>query len=298
MNKCLICGGSEFTCIHKGTRDDPSISVMKCMHCGFVQLDSQRKAVEAYYAAGNMLKGEYYAEEDAILDINWEEWTRETARDDERRYRALLDICGGGDVLDFGCGNGGFLKRIRGVAASVTGIELMDEARKRLNEDGIPAYASLAEASEAGLQQFDIICMFHVIEHLHRPDEVLKDIFNHLAPGGLLICETCNADDALLSKYMCEAYADFTYWSEHVFLFNSDTLEKLITRNGFCTLSNQQIQRYTLANHLYWLANGKPGGHTKWLEFNHEELNCLYAGILADQKIGDTLWYIGRKGEE
>lgn len=78
-------------------------------------------------------------------------------------------------------------------------------------------------------------------------------------------------------------------------LFNSDTLEKLIVRNGFITKENSQLERYSLGNHLYWLTKGKPGGHMKWREFNDKGLNCAYEKILADLKIADTLWYIGGK---
>lgn len=111
----------------------------------------------------------------------------------------------------------------------------------------------------------------------------------------MLICETPNADDALISKYQCKCFEDFTYWSEHVFLFTSNTLERLLSRNGFKTEWNMQVQRYSLANHLYWLAKGKPGGHMRWAEFNGDKLNAEYAEKLAITGIADTLWFAGSK---
>ena len=131
--------------------------------------------------------------------------------------------------------------------------------------------------------------------HLNSPDMIVEKIYNVLNPGGILVCETPNADDALIVKYKCTAFEDFTYWSEHVFLFTSDTLERLLTRNEFGTKQNTQIQRYSLANHLYWLSEGKPGGHMKWLKFNEEKLNLSYERILSESGIADTLWYVGEK---
>lgn len=137
--------------------------------------------------------------------------------------------------------------------------------------------------------------MFMVIEHLNNPDEMLRKVYNILNEDGFLVCETVNSKDALISKYQSKEFEKFTYWSQHVFLFDSNTLEILISRNGFNTEKNTQIQRYSLANHLYWLSKGMPGGHAKWLDFNRKDLNKVYAKVLIELGIADTLWYIGKK---
>lgn len=239
-----------------------------------------------------MMVQSYGAIADKVEDhMSWDTWVKETQMDDDRRYQTLIEVCKGKHVLEFGCGNGGFLRRIRNVAASVTGIELMDEARKILQTEGIAVHKLLKDVD----RKYDVICMFMVIEHLNYPDDILQQLYDVLNRNGMLICETVNARDALISKYNSTAFMDFTYWSEHVFLFNSDTLEKLLRRNGFETKWNTQIQRYSLANHLYWLSMGKPGGHMKWIEFNEPKLNDAYAEKLAELEIADTLWYGGIK---
>lgn len=264
---------------------------MKCSRCGMVQLDNYQYNTDCNYSEGGMLKNTYSVTSDEVGDIPWDIWLKETEQDDIRRYEALKETCRDKRVLEFGCGNGGFLRRIKEVAADVTGIELMDEARKRISKEGIKTFKTLSETQE----KHDVICMFMVIEHLNNPDDILSKIYDVLVPGGMLIVETVNSDDALISKYSCKNFMDFTYWSEHVILFNSITLETLIKRNGFITNWNTQIQRYSLANHLYWLAHGKPGGHMKWTEFNEKELNDAYEKKLVSLGIADTLWYIGTK---
>lgn len=289
--KCLICGNQQFGLIHNGTRDITDVNVMKCSKCGMVQLDSQDYNTENNYVGGGMLKNSYSLNTDTIDDISWDTWIEQTKRDDDRRYSALKDMCTGKSVLEFGCGNGGFLRRIRTVAGRVTGVELMNEARQKVREEGIEVYKTLSEANT----KYDIICSFMVIEHLNNPDEILKQIFNALNENGIFICETVNAEDALISKYHCKDFEDFTYWSEHVYLYDSVTLEKLLTRNGFKTKWNTQIQRYSLANHLFWLSHGKPGGHAKWTEFNGQKMNEEYEKALVALNIADTLWYAGTK---
>lgn len=289
--KCLICGGDSFECIHKGTRDIPSINVMKCKECSMVQLDCAEYNTTSNYREGGMLKNSYAAVADDVVDITWETWIQETERDDDRRYESLKELCEGKDVLEFGCGNGGFLRRIKNVATNVAGIELMEKAGNNLAKEGISVYKSLEEINKT----YDVVCMFMVMEHLNHPDEILNRIYDVLNPGGIFICETPNAEDALISKYECKEFKDFTYWSEHVTLFNSETLERLIHRNGFITKENVQCERYPLGNHLYWLSKGKPGGHIKWTEFNDKQMNVIYERILTELGIADTLWYVGMK---
>lgn len=289
--KCLICGESLFTCIHYGTRDIQDINVMKCIKCGMVQLDKKVYNTEQGYVSGNMLKNSYGITTDKTEDKEWNTWVQETKNDDDRRYEKLKELCIGKSILEFGCGNGGFLRRIKKRATVVTGIELMEKARQNIEKEGITIYKSLQSIH----MQYDIVCMFMVIEHLNDPDTILGKIYDILKPGGILICETPNAEDVLLSKYQCKSFEDFTYWSEHVFLYNSENLEKLFNRNKLRTKCNTQIQRYSLSNHLYWLSKGKPGGHMKWKEFNEQKLNEIYAEKLIEQKIADTLWYVGEK---
>ena len=50
--------------------------------------------------------------------------------------------------------------------------------------------------------------------------------------------------------------------------------------------SIKYIQRYPLANHLYWLAAGLPGGHVKWSDISSKELNDAYEKELI--KLGKT----------
>lgn len=104
-----------------------------------------------------------------------------------------------------------------------------------------------------------------------------------------MIIETPNADDILLKLYDCDAYKRFTYWSCHVFLYTTYSLELLLKRVGFKINWSRQIQRYPLSNHLYWLTEGKPNGHNIWKNIDSEILKTEYARILEKEKMCDTL---------
>ena len=106
----------------------------------------------------------------------------------------------------------------------------------------------------------------------------------------MLVIETPNANDALLSIYECRAFADFTYWSPHIYLYNENTLNTVVKRAGLEVIDMRQIQRYPLANHLMWLAKGIPGGGVKdFQQLNLQRLNDAYADVLRENKACDTL---------
>lgn len=60
----------------------------------------------------------------------------------------------------------------------------------------------------------------------------------------------------------------------------------------------KHIQRYPLSNHLYWLSQGKPGGHVKWGEFlDSKTLSNAYEAQLASLGATDTLIAIFSKDD-
>lgn len=290
--KCNLCN-SELALFHEGTRDRDNVSVMKCPECGLLQLSDMNHISSALYEQGLMRKNQYSSNTDKIGDLEYKAWINDTKNDDERRYNSLKALIADKRVLDFGCGNGGFIRRAKESAALACGVELDIEARNYMLKEGISVEASLEKYYE---ESFDVITMFHVLEHLTEPVKYLEIIRTRLKKDGLLIIETPNANDALISKYSLKEFQDFTFWSEHVYLYNSHNMQHLLENCGYRTMENSQLQRYTLANHLYWLVHSKPGGHCKWLELNDAELNKQYERVLKGIESCDTLWGIFKKG--
>ena len=110
-----------------------------------------------------------------------------------------------------------------------------------------------------------------------------------LSQNGRLVIEVPSSEDALLTLYDSDAFQRFTYWSQHLFLFNADNMRKLVKLAGFRIVSIQQYQRYALSNHLHWLSKGKPGGHQIWAFLDNPELKAAYANSLAAIGKCDTL---------
>ena len=139
------------------------------------------------------------------------------------------------------------------------------------------------------MSSFDLITAFHVVEHLSDPRSILCEFKKYLAPNGQIVIEVPSSSDALLTLYESEPFQHFTYWSQHLYLFNAKTLETLVQQSGLKVISIQQYQRYPLSNHLYWLSKGKPGGHKFWSFLDSPLLQQAYADTLARIGQCDTL---------
>ena len=101
-----------------------------------------------------------------------------------------------------------------------------------------------------------------------------------------------NSEDALLTLYESEVFKKFSYWDQHLFLFNAQTLNTLATISGFSLIKIKHVQRYPLSNHLYWLSKGLPGGHEVWSNLNSNEINQAYSSKLAALGQTDTIFGI------
>ena len=223
-----------------------------------------------------------YAQAESIENIR-----NRAYADDLRRYDFLKSLLVNKDILDFGCGAGGFLHLAKnGVAGGVIGIEMEKRMRDVLAGENIKCVRSIDDLN--GID-FDVITMFHVLEHLPNPLEVLNELRKHIKKGGKLIVEIPNADDALLSLYNSSEFADFTYWICHLYLYSNSTFEKLIKKSDWEIEFLGQIQRYPLSNHLHWLSKGKPGGHSEWNMLNDQIMDDLYEKKLAQLGMADTI---------
>ena len=274
---CYLCSSAKFAERKGKVRDNPDLKILECLSCGLVALNSHDHVRAGHYENSGM-----HENQDQTVEL----WISETAEDDQRRFDTLRASLLNKKVLDFGCGNGGFLLHAETIAMNVAGVELEKRVQKHW-EGRLNIFPSI----ESIIGEYDLITAFHVLEHLPNPKEILKKLAGHLAPKGRLIIEVPSSDDALITLYDCDDFQHFTYWSNHLFLYNEKTLAMLAEKTGLKTLSIDYEQRYPLSNHLYWLSQGQPGGHKEWKSLNSPDLNDEYAKALA--KIGKSDTIIG-----
>lgn len=263
-------------------RDFPEVGVLECISCGVTFHEENLEHI-VDYPRGTM----------NLNLIEEAEKTFQPNEDDSRRGSYIRGNFppkknGVTKILDFGSGYGNLIGELKS-DYEILGVEIDVSARKFCESQGFEMYESLDKA-EATNKKFDIITMIHVIEHLCDPVSILKRLATLLSDGGRIIIETPNSDDALLIFYNCEPFQNWTYWSHHPILFNSKGLANVLKKANMHFVSTESVQRYNLANHLYWLSNGKPGGHDVWRDLATDEMNSEYRKVLFSRNQNDTLF--------
>jgi 2-polyprenyl-3-methyl-5-hydroxy-6-metoxy-1,4-benzoquinol methylase len=272
---CYLCQSNEYSKRTGTVRDNRDIDVLQCDECGLVYLSSTDHIKKEHYEESGM--------HDDGLNIN--NWLKETDKDDERRFQFIKEKITNKNVLDFGCGIGGFLEKAKTVAKTVVGVELERALQPSFKQRLLTVFSDLTSVRGS----YDVITAFHVVEHLKDPTTTLKDLSALLSLGGEIIVEVPNSEDALLTLYNNKSFQNFTYWSQHLYLYNAQTIKELVRKSGLKVNWVKHIQRYSLANHLYWLAKGRPGGHEHFNFIDTVELNKQYESQLAALEITDTI---------
>jgi SAM-dependent methyltransferase len=129
-----------------------------------------------------------------------------------------------GKVLDFGCGDGKFLNRLKARGWETYGIEPSSDAafRKHRRLTDVPAD-----------QSFDFVVLNHVLEHVLDPLEVLQRLAGSLRDGGVLFVSTPRLDTL-------PQHRDLKYClsgHRHVVSFSERCLRGLLARAGFDTIA-------------------------------------------------------------
>lgn len=272
---CYLCNHHSFSVRKGAVRDDPALQILECNNCGLVTLSSMQHIRSDHYENSGM-------HGDTLPPI--ESWLKETEQDDQRRFEMLRAVMVNSKLLDFGCGTGGFLRKAQTLAAEVAGVELENRILRYWGNT-MPLHGDLENAGDG----YDLITAFHVVEHLPDPRAILKKLATLLSSQGRLVLEVPSSEDALLTLYDSDVFQRFTYWSQHLFLFNAETLRILAAQAGLRVVSIQQFQRYPLSNHLYWLCRKLPGGHRYWSFLDTPALTEAYSASLAAIGKCDTI---------
>ena len=270
---------------HPRTRDKP-IPVHRDSESGLLVLERFERP-EDYYAADKPPDRDETMQYSITELASGASLKTRTLDDQQRRFEMFRDRLAGKSVCDYGAGFGGFIRRAAQVAGRCAGVELRAHCHAYAAENfpDIPFVADI----EALDDHFDIITMFHVLEHLPGALETLRRLRARLNPDGHLIIEVPHAKDFLIQSVEIPEFRDFTFWSEHLVLHTQDTLCGLLQAAGFSDVRVWHEQRYGFTNHLNWFLNRKPGGHDALGNLEDPLLEAQYRESRERDGTSDTL---------
>lgn len=146
----------------------------------------------------------------------------------------------GEQLLDLGCGNGAFLLRARSAGWSVCGVDFDSKAVEAARSQGLDVRLGGVETIDPAIQQFNVITLAHVIEHVHHPLAVLQACYRLLKPGGFLWIDTPNIASEGHRLYGVA-------WRgleppRHLVLFTLESIRNILARAGFAEIKDQSYR--------------------------------------------------------
>lgn len=226
---CPACGAIEraFLFSQKGW------TVYKCSSCGLGMLDPipSPEELAALYRETYFV-GHY---DEGVTPGT--PAMRKRLSQEGHRIKFLRSFKKTGRILDIGCGRGYFLMACRERGFDVQGFDVSEDGAAYVRETlGIPVMTGKLEgAFESSV--FDVVTMWHSLEHTSYPAKYLELAKHWLKPEGILVIDVPNysGTDARLKWDEWEDW-DLPY---HLLHFTPRSLDTLLQRHGFVVIQRK-----------------------------------------------------------
>ncbi|MET0279822.1 MAG: class I SAM-dependent methyltransferase [Steroidobacteraceae bacterium] len=155
-------------------------------------------------------------------------------KDEDVVARIMVERGPAPSVCDIGCGAGMFLDAMRAAGAChVAGVDPSPVSREALRLKGITCYEGTGETLDdaLGTRKFDVITMFHSLEHTLHPAKALANLRAHLNPGGVAVIEVPNMGCIGAKLYFPAWY--HTDAGRHTQFFTTKSLQQHCRAAGF-----------------------------------------------------------------
>ena len=230
--QCVLCGNTRRSPLYS----QDQWKVYRCDHCGLGVLDPRPDDAElAVLYQQDYFQSQYNQE----LLIDSSEMMRRLDQESQRLrfFRALKKQ---GKVLDIGCGRGYFLLACRKKGYQVEGVDLSaDVAEYVRRELSIPVHVGEIDSLEIPAGSFDVITMWHSLEHTTDPNAYLQKARGWLKEDGILVVDVPNYAGHDATK----TWDHWVGWQipYHLYHFTSDSLKAMLHKHGFAIVRRKHF---------------------------------------------------------
>lgn len=218
---CNICGRSKVSVLGDRSRGGDALRSVICAHCGLVWSDPLPHNPRNYYEDDYRVsyKGTYAPKPKHVLRAG----NIALSRLDKIKQFLTRPLT----VLDVGTGGGEFAYLMQSMGHEISGIEPnKGYAAYSIQEYGLKVQVGFIQDIPLPEAAFDLITIWHVLEHTENPGAVLAKLHTLLKPDGTLVIEVPNIEATCQSPKS-------TFHEAHIFNFNVTTLGMLAAKAGF-----------------------------------------------------------------
>jgi 2-polyprenyl-3-methyl-5-hydroxy-6-metoxy-1,4-benzoquinol methylase len=238
LQSCPLCFSTNFD-LYIQTQDyfltQEKFEIVKCKHCGLLLTHPKPllNNMPAYYQSD-----EYISHNTRKLNIKTilYKWARKISVSNKIQIikKFIPDNFTSNKLLDIGCGTGYFLKHAQKNGFECTGYEPIDEARQQAVNANPNISIYSREEFYKYPKQFNVITLWHVLEHLYALTDDLQRIADLLTKNGLLVIAVPN-----YKSYDAQYYG--SYWAaydvpRHLYHFCENDIVNLARKYGFTHL--------------------------------------------------------------
>ena len=232
---CVCCGNSKCTPVLAAkdyTVSQQSFTINECSNCQFRFTENAPSIADI---------GKYYAAESYISHSNTNKglinqlyhWVRSFTLGSKRRLIIGNSKLAQGDLLDVGAGTGFFVEEMINAGWRVTGLEPDVQARERAKERAGIQLESPEKLWNLAPASYDVITLWHVLEHVHDLSGYLQQFHLLLRPNGILIIAVPNYQSRDAAHYQA-------FWAaydvpRHLYHFSPLSMNYLLNSHQFQT---------------------------------------------------------------
>ena len=223
LTKCPLCRSGHFL-NHIELTDfavsKESFLLSKCTNCEllFTNPRPSQEEIAPFYDFP-----EYYSHQDNSKNLT--QWIYQKVRNYSisKKVQLIEEFEEPGKLLDYGCGTAEFLNEARINLWKVQGIEPNEKARTQANKKlGGKVYENIDDLKKD--TSFDVITLFHVLEHIHDLRKTIKKILNHLKSNGYILIAVPN-HESWDAKYYSKHWAGWDV-PRHLYHFNPKAIRQ------------------------------------------------------------------------
>lgn len=252
IKKCPWCD-SEKTQLHLWVKDEflskEEFQIFECLHCGllFTEPRPPKDKIGEYYKSE-----EYYSHQENKKGFIPKLYESIKAINLKAKYKIATKGIKKGKVLDIGCGVGDYLHTMETEGWETTGIEPSEEAKAIAKKRMKAQLYSPEEIDQLKNESFDLITMWHVLEHVDDLKTEIAHLERLLKRGGRLVLALPN-----YKSYDANYYKE--YWAAY------DVPRHL---NHFCKIS---------------IGNIFKNSQLKWIETKRLRWDAYYISFMSEQ---------------